>query len=69
MQGKVIFFSGQKGWGFIEREDGEADLFVHFSSVVMDGYKNLKEGQKVTFDLEVGGPNNRLQATNVHIVR
>ena len=45
-QGTVKFFNAQKGFGFIEREDGD-DLFVHFSNIVGDGYKSLDEGQRV----------------------
>jgi cold shock protein len=62
MQGKVKWFNADKGFGFIEREDGD-DVFVHFSALKMDGYKSLEEGQIVQFDLTKGqrGP----QAENV----
>ncbi|OZM56519.1 cold-shock protein [Lottiidibacillus patelloidae] len=62
MQGKVKWFNSEKGFGFIEREDGE-DVFVHFSAIQMDGYKALEEGQDVEFDIVDGdrGP----QAANV----
>ena len=62
MTGKVKWFSGEKGYGFIEREDGD-DVFVHFSAIQGDGYKTLDEGQDVTFDIVEGarGP----QAANV----
>lgn len=66
--GSVVWFHGGKGYGFISRNDGGDDVFVHFSSVVMEGYRNLKEGQKVTFEIE-NGPQNKPQATNVHIIR
>ena len=61
-KGKVKWFNGEKGFGFIEREGGE-DVFVHFSAIQGEGYKTLEEGQEVTFDLEQGqrGP----QAANV----
>ncbi|AFU15847.1 MULTISPECIES: cold shock protein CspC [Bacillus] len=62
MQGKVKWFNAEKGFGFIEREDGE-DVFVHFSAIQQDGYKSLEEGQQVEFDIVDGarGP----QAANV----
>ncbi len=49
--GKVKWFSEKKGYGFIEQENGQ-DLFVHFSSINMPGFKTLSEGEKVTFDIE-----------------
>ena len=52
-QGTVKFFNAQKGFGFIEREDGD-DLFVHFSNIVGDAYKSLDEGQRVEFDIGQG---------------
>ena len=52
-QGTVKFFNAQKGFGFIEHEDGD-DLFVHFSNIVGDGYKSLDEGQRVEFDIGQG---------------
>lgn len=61
-QGTVKWFNAEKGFGFIERENGD-DVFVHFSAIQSEGFKSLDEGQKVTFDVEQGqrGP----QATNV----
>ena len=61
-QGKVKWFNAEKGFGFIERENGD-DVFVHFSAIQSDGFKTLDEGQSVTFEVEQGqrGP----QATNV----
>ena len=60
--GTVKWFNGSKGYGFLAREGG-ADVFVHFSAIQGDGFKNLEEGQKVEFTVEKGpkGP----QATNV----
>ena len=48
--GTVKFFNAQKGYGFISREGG-ADVFVHFSNIVGEGYKTLDEGQTVEFDI------------------
>jgi cold shock protein len=62
--GTVKWFNGSKGYGFIEREGGE-DVFVHFSSIQGDGYRNLTEGQKVEFSVEKGAKG--LQASNVVI--
>ena len=62
MQGKVKWFNAEKGYGFIEGQDGK-DVFVHFSAIVQDGFKSLEEGQEVEFDVVEGarGP----QAANV----
>ncbi|GAB6086831.1 cold-shock protein [Alkaliphilus crotonatoxidans] len=65
-KGTVKWFNGEKGYGFITRENGE-DVFVHFSAITMDGFKTLEEGQTVEFEVTQGdkGP----QATNVAVVR
>ena len=65
ISGRVMWFNGSKGYGFLAREGG-ADVFVHFSAIQGDGFKNLEEGQKVEFTVEKGpkGP----QATNVVVV-
>jgi len=60
--GKVKWFDGKKGYGFIEREDGD-DVFVHFSAIQQDGFKNLEEGQEVEFEIVEG--DRGLQAENV----
>ncbi|OFQ09606.1 cold-shock protein [Staphylococcus sp. HMSC072E01] len=60
--GTVKWFNAEKGFGFIEREDGD-DVFVHFSGIATDGYKTLEEGQKVKFDITEGQRGE--QATNV----
>ncbi len=62
MQGKVKWFNKEKGYGFIEREGG-ADVFVHFSAIVQEGFKTLQEGDTVEFEI-VEGPKG-LQAANV----
>lgn len=61
-EGTVKWFNSDKGFGFIERNDGD-DVFVHFSSIQGDGFKSLEEGQRVSFDVEEG--QRGLQAANV----
>ena len=51
--GTVKWFNAEKGFGFIERENG-GDVFVHFSAIVEDGYKSLEEGQSVEFEIVEG---------------
>lgn len=66
-QGIVKWFNNKKGYGFI-RQDGIAeDIFVHFSSVAMDGYKTLREREKVAYDL-VRTENGKLQAENIVVI-
>ncbi|WP_422658561.1 cold-shock protein [Paenibacillus sp. EC2-1] len=62
MQGKVKWFNAEKGYGFLETEDG-GDVFVHFSAIQSEGFKTLEEGQSVEFEIVEGarGP----QAANV----
>lgn len=60
--GTVKWFNGNKGYGFISREDGP-DVFVHYTAIMSDGYRNLAEGQMVEFTVE-NGPKG-LQAANV----
>jgi CspA family cold shock protein len=52
--GVVKWFNNAKGFGFIISEDGNEDLFAHYSAITMDGYKTLKAGQPVTFDVTKG---------------
>ncbi|GAB3791060.1 cold shock domain-containing protein [Virgibacillus kimchii] len=62
MNGKVKWFNAEKGFGFIEREDGD-DVFVHFSAIQAEGFKTLEEGQDVEFEIVEG--NRGPQAANV----
>ena len=63
--GTVKWFNGSKGYGFISREGGP-DVFVHFSAIKGDGFKNLQEGQKVEFTIEKGPKG--LQAADVVVL-
>jgi CspA family cold shock protein len=65
VQGTVKWFNGSKGFGFIEREEGE-DVFVHYSAIIGDGFRNLEEGQRVEFVVTQGqkGP----QADSVTVI-
>jgi len=63
--GRVKWFNTAKGYGFIERE-GESDVFIHYSQIDMDGFKDLKEGQLVSFELV--DTSKGLQASNVRTV-
>jgi CspA family cold shock protein len=65
VQGKVKWFNATKGYGFIEREEGE-DVFVHYSSIQTEGYRTLNEGQHVEFIIEQGPKG--LQASQVTAV-
>lgn len=65
MQGKVKWFNPEKGYGFVEREEG-GDVFVHFSAIQSEGFKTLEEGQAVEFEI-VEGPRGP-QAANVYKV-
>ena len=66
MTGTVVWFNNAKGFGFLNRNDGEADVFVHYSAIQAEGYKSLKEGQKVEFEIVKGqkGP----QAEDVRVI-
>jgi CspA family cold shock protein len=61
--GTVKWFNDSKGFGFITPDEGGDDLFAHFSAIVATGYKSLKEGDKVTFDV-TEGPKGK-QASNI----
>ena len=64
--GTVKWFSNSKGYGFISPADGGADVFAHFTAIEMEGYKTLKQGQEVKFEVKEGpkGP----QAQNIQSV-
>lgn len=65
-QGTVKWFNDEKGFGFISDNSGKGDVFVHFSAIVGEGFKSLKEGQQVTFDTEADPKNpQKMRAVNV----
>ncbi|HIS47012.1 MAG TPA: cold-shock protein [Candidatus Scybalocola faecigallinarum] len=66
--GTVKWFNAQKGFGFITDDATGKDVFVHFSAIMIDGFKTLEEGQKVNFDTETDPKDNsKLRAVNVRI--
>ena len=66
--GTVKWFNAQKGFGFISDDATGKDVFVHFSAIMIDGFKTLEEGQKVNFDTETDPKDNsKLRAVNVRI--
>jgi CspA family cold shock protein len=65
IQGTVKWFNGSKGFGFIERAEGE-DVFVHYNAIIGDGYRNLEEGQRVEFNVVNGQKG--LQAADVVVI-
>jgi cold shock protein len=66
LNGKVKWFSNKLGYGFIKQDTGE-EIFVHYSMIRGDGYRSLKEGQEVTFDV-IQSPEGRMQAGDVEVV-
>ncbi len=64
--GTVKWFNAEKGFGFVEPEDGSADVFVHHSSINSSGFRSLNEGERVEYDVEQGPKG--LQATNVTVI-
>lgn len=66
MTGTVKWFNAEKGFGFIQNDDGSDDVFVHFSAIQSEGYKSLNEGQRVSFESEVDPKNSsKMRAVNV----
>ena len=65
-QGTVKWFNSEKGYGFIAGDEGGDDVFVHYSAIKADGYRSLKEGQKVSYETETDPKKpNKLRAINV----
>ena len=68
-QGTVKWFNAEKGYGFIANDEGGDDVFVHFSAIQAEGYRKLKEGQKVSFEIETDPKNpDKLRAINVSVL-
>jgi len=65
-QGTVKWFNSEKGYGFIAQDNGQADVFVHYSEISGAGFRNLEEGQRVEF--EIGQGNKGPQATAVRAI-
>lgn len=66
--GTVKWFNEDKGFGFISDDNGGADLFVHFSAIQSGGFKSLREGQKVSYEVETDPKNSsKLRAANVRV--
>ena len=65
MQGTVKWFNGQKGFGFIQPDDGGSDVFVHISAVERAGMYGLNEGQKVSFDVVANRKTGKSSAENL----
>jgi len=64
-QGKVKWFNSQKGFGFIQPDDGSTDVFVHISAVERAGMHNLNEGQKLSYELVQNNKNGKSSAENL----
>ena len=63
--GTVKWFNAQKGYGFIQPEDGSKDVFVHISAVERAGLSNLREGQKISYDVERDNRSGKVAACNL----
>jgi len=67
-QGTVKWFNATKGYGFIEPADGSKDVFVHIAAVERSGLSGLKDGEKVSFELEIDSKREKSSAVNLSIV-
>ena len=65
--GTVKWFNDDKGYGFITNDESGEDLFVHFSAIIAEGFKSLKEGQRVTFEVEDDEARGKMRAANVRV--
>ena len=65
MTGTVKWFNAGKGYGFISNDEGGEDVFVHFSAIQTEGFKTLRDGQKVSFEVEEDAAKGKLRASNV----
>ena len=63
--GVVKWFNGEKGYGFIARDNGEKDVFVHFSAISAEGFRTLREGQRVEFEVVQGDKGPQAQAVEI----
>jgi CspA family cold shock protein len=68
IRGLVKWFSNQRGYGFVAPEQGGSDIFVHFSNVQMSGYKTLREGQKVEFEVGIIEKNGKAQSNALEVI-
>lgn len=67
--GTVKWFNSQKGFGFISNDNGSGDVFVHHSAIEGEGFKNLEEGQRVTYETETDPKDrSKLRAKNVRVI-
>ena len=66
--GKVKWFNAEKGYGIISDDNGQGDIFVHFSGINGSGYKSLEEGQKVSYDVENDERSGKTRAVNVTVL-
>jgi CspA family cold shock protein len=66
LTGVVAWFNSKTGYGFITRDDGAGDIFVHYSNIVSEGFKTLEQGQKVEFEL--GANHKGQQAQSIKVI-